>query len=37
VGFPTTLIIDAGGRLRGRLEGPAVWSGAGEAIEKLTS
>jgi thiol-disulfide isomerase/thioredoxin len=36
VGFPTTLIIDAAGRLRGRLEGPASWSGAGETVRKLT-
>jgi thiol-disulfide isomerase/thioredoxin len=36
VGFPTTLIIDATGRLRGRLEGPAAWSGAGETVRKLT-
>lgn len=35
VGFPTTLIIDAQGRLRGRLEGPAAWSGAASVIGKL--
>jgi thiol-disulfide isomerase/thioredoxin len=35
-GFPTTLIIDAEGRLRGRLEGPASWSGALQAVQKLT-
>jgi len=36
VGFPTTLVIDAQGRLRGRLEGPASWSGALETVKKLT-
>ncbi len=36
VGFPTTLIIDAQGRLRGKLEGPADWSGAGEFVVTLT-
>jgi thiol-disulfide isomerase/thioredoxin len=36
-GFPTTLIVDAQGRLRGRLEGPARWSQAAGAIGKLTS
>jgi thiol-disulfide isomerase/thioredoxin len=35
-GFPTTLVIDAQGRLRGRLEGPAAWSQAGAAVAKLT-
>jgi thiol-disulfide isomerase/thioredoxin len=30
VGFPTTLLIDAAGKLHGKLEGPASWgSGAG--------
>jgi thiol-disulfide isomerase/thioredoxin len=32
VGFPTTLVLDAQGRLRGRLEGPADWSGAGGVV-----
>ena len=36
VGFPTTLIIDAQGRLRGRLEGPADWSAAASTIVALT-
>ena len=35
-GFPTTLIIDAQGRLRGRLEGPADWSAAAAAVTALT-
>ena len=34
-GFPTTLIIDAQGRLRGRLEGPAAWGGAAGVIGGL--
>ena len=34
-GFPTTLILDKEGRLRGRLEGPAAWSGAAETIRQL--
>ena len=34
-GFPTTLIIGPDGRLRGTLEGPAAWSGAGPAIRAL--
>jgi thiol-disulfide isomerase/thioredoxin len=37
VGFPTTLIIDAQGRLRGRLEGPADWSQAGALVAGLTA
>jgi thiol-disulfide isomerase/thioredoxin len=36
-GFPTTLIIDAQGRLRGRLEGPADWSTAKDVVLGLTS
>ncbi len=36
-GFPTTLIIDAQGRLRGRLEGPADWSQAGPVVAGLTA
>ncbi len=36
VGFPTTLIIDGQGRLRGRLEGPADWSGAKGVVARLT-
>jgi len=36
-GFPTTLIIDAQGRLRGRLEGPAAWGQAEAAVTRLTS
>jgi thiol-disulfide isomerase/thioredoxin len=34
-GFPTTLIIDAAGRLCGRLEGPANWAAAAPAIRGL--
>jgi thiol-disulfide isomerase/thioredoxin len=34
-GFPTTLVIDAAGRLRGRLEGPADWASAGAAVRAL--
>jgi thiol-disulfide isomerase/thioredoxin len=37
VGFPTTLIIDAAGRVRGRLEGPAAWGGAAGLVAKLTA
>jgi thiol-disulfide isomerase/thioredoxin len=37
VGFPTTLIIDAQGRLRGRLEGPADWSGAASLIAGIVT
>lgn len=36
VGFPTTLILDAHGLLRGRLEGPADWAQARDAIAALT-
>ncbi len=36
-GFPTTLIIDAKGQIRGRLEGPATWSTAAPIITRLTS
>jgi len=32
VGFPTTLLIDAAGKLRGTLEGPASWGNAASAI-----
>jgi thiol-disulfide isomerase/thioredoxin len=35
-GFPTTLIIDGTGRLRGKLEGPAPWGGAVAAVRELT-
>jgi thiol-disulfide isomerase/thioredoxin len=35
-GFPTTLIIDGAGRLRGRLEGPAAWGEATGAVRTLT-
>ncbi len=35
-GFPTTLIIDATGHLRGRLEGPCRWSTAAPTIRRLT-
>ncbi len=34
-GFPTTLILDAQGRLRGKLEGPADWGKATQAITAL--
>lgn len=37
VGFPTTLIVDAAGRLRARLEGPAAWSQAAPRIQALTA
>ncbi len=37
VGYPTTLIIDAQGRLRGRLEGPADWSQAAARVASLTA
>ena len=36
-GFPTTLIIGPDGKLRGTLEGPAAWSGAGPAIRALAA
>ncbi len=32
VGFPTTLLIDAQGFLRGTLEGPAAWGNGADAI-----
>ncbi len=35
-GFPTTLVIDAAGRLRARLEGPASWSGAAAMVRGMT-
>jgi thiol-disulfide isomerase/thioredoxin len=35
-GFPTTLIIDRDGKLRGRLEGPAAWGQAAGAVRGLT-
>ncbi len=34
-GFPTTLLIDASGKLRGKLEGPAAWSTGAAAIGSL--
>jgi thiol-disulfide isomerase/thioredoxin len=34
-GFPTTLVIDASGRLRGRLEGPTDWAAAAAAIRAM--
>jgi len=34
-GFPTTVIVDAGGRLRARLEGPAAWGGAAGIVRSL--
>jgi thiol-disulfide isomerase/thioredoxin len=34
-GFPTTLLIGADGRLRGTLEGPAAWGGAGAVLKAL--
>jgi thiol-disulfide isomerase/thioredoxin len=34
-GFPTTLLIDADGKLRGKLEGPADWGSAAATIEGL--
>jgi thiol-disulfide isomerase/thioredoxin len=37
VGFPTTLILDGAGKLRGRLEGPAAWGTAAPTIAKLVS
>ncbi len=35
VGFPTTLLIGADGRLRGTMEGPCAWGGAREAVLAL--
>ncbi len=37
VGFPTTLLIDATGHLRGTLEGPASWGTAAAAIAAIMS
>ncbi len=37
VGFPTTLLIDASGHLRGTMEGPASWGTAGQAIAAIVS
>ena len=36
-GFPTTLIIDQSGHLRGRLEGPADWATAAQTIKSLVA
>lgn len=36
-GFPTTLIIDAAGQLRGRLEGPAAWGAGAGFIQHFTA
>ena len=36
-GFPTTLIIDPSGHLRGRLEGPANWAAAADTIKSLVA
>jgi thiol-disulfide isomerase/thioredoxin len=35
VGFPTTLVLDGLGRVRGRFEGPAAWGSAGDTVRKL--
>jgi thiol-disulfide isomerase/thioredoxin len=35
VGFPTTLLIDAAGHLRGTLEGPASWGAGAAAIAAI--
>ncbi len=35
VGFPTTLVVGADGKLRGTLEGPAAWGGASGVLDKL--
>jgi thiol-disulfide isomerase/thioredoxin len=35
VGFPTTLLIDATGHLRGTLEGPAAWATGAQAIAAI--
>jgi thiol-disulfide isomerase/thioredoxin len=37
VGFPTTLLIDASGQLRGTLEGPASWGAGAQAIAAIVS
>ena len=34
-GFPTTLIIDAHGAIRSRLEGPAAWASGADTIRSL--
>jgi hypothetical protein len=36
-GFPTTLVIDASGRLRGRLEGPTDWAAAAGVIRTMVA
>ena len=35
-GFPTTLVVDANGAIRSRLEGPAAWASGADMIRKLT-
>jgi len=35
VGFPTTLLIDATGHLRGTMEGPASWGAGADAIAAI--
>jgi thiol-disulfide isomerase/thioredoxin len=37
VGFPTTLLIDAKGQLRGMLEGPASWGSGAQAIAAIVA
>jgi thiol-disulfide isomerase/thioredoxin len=34
-GFPTTLLIDGDGKLRGKLEGPASWGSAAATIDRV--
>jgi thiol-disulfide isomerase/thioredoxin len=34
-GFPTTLLIDGDGKLRGKLEGPAGWGSAADTINAI--
>lgn len=36
-GYPTTLLIDADGQLRSRLDGPAAWAGAAAQIRGLVA
>jgi len=36
-GFPTTLLIDSAGRLRGTLEGPAAWASGEAAIAAVVA
>ena len=36
-GYPTTLLIDARGQLRSRLDGPAAWAGAAAQIRGLVA